>query len=263
MQKRIVILCGFSLFVACGLHAQESPSEGQQPLCEFSSLPCSSPSFLSSSLPAPSSADPSSPGSLPSSSSSSPAPDTSSQFLLPSSPTELSTSARQLTLGDRFDIYMKSFTEPGFVVGPSLGAADNQWRNNPVEWGQGSDAFGRRLASGYARAGISNTIRAGFAAVDHEDPRYHRSGLHGVWPRARYALVHTFITPIDVGGQTFAFSSVAGSYGAAFIANAWYPASEATVGHALVRGSTAMAWRIAGNEFREFGPDLGRLFHHH
>jgi hypothetical protein len=86
--------------------------------------------------------------------------------------------------------------------------------------------------------------------------------LHGAWPRARYAFIRTFVSPIDGGGETFAFSSVVGNFGAAFISNAWYPAPYATVGHALRRGSSDLALRLLVNEFREFSPDVGKWFHH-
>jgi hypothetical protein len=50
-------------------------------------------------------------------------------------------------------------------------------------------------------------------------------------------------------------------YGAAFIANAWYPDPYATGGHALGRGSSALALRIVVNELREFSRDIQRLLH--
>jgi hypothetical protein len=143
-----------------------------------------------------------------------------------------------------------------------MGAAYDQWVNNPPEWGQGARGFERRLASGFAMDVIAHTLKAGFAAADHEDPRHSFSKMHGTWPRARYAFIRTFVSPIDGGGETFAFASVAGSYGAAFISNAWYPAPYATVGHALGRGTSHMAIGLLVNEFREFSPDVVKWFHH-
>ena len=59
-----------------------------------------------------------------------------------------------------------------------------------------------------------------------------------------------------------AFSRFAGVYGAAFIANSWYPQSRANTGHALLRGSTALAAAYAWNVFREFWPDIKNAIHH-
>jgi hypothetical protein len=144
-----------------------------------------------------------------------------------------------------------------------MGAAFDQWRNNPPEWGQGAGGYGRRLASGFAGDSIAHSLRAGFAAIDHEDPRYTFAPMQGVWPRARYAFFHTFVSPLDGGGETFAFSLVAGDYGAAFISNAWYPKPYATAGHALGRGTTCLAIRILVNEMREFSPDVAKWAHRH
>ena len=108
---------------------------------------------------------------------------------------------RQLTFLDRFNIYRKAFAEPSFFVPPFLGAAYELWRNNPPEWGQGMQGYDRRLASGYARDVIEHTLKAGFAAADHEDPRHHLSKMHGVWPRARYAFIYTLFPP-SMGAAT-------------------------------------------------------------
>ena len=101
---------------------------------------------------------------------------------------------------------------------------------------------------------ISETIRFGFAAVDGEDPRYHRSEDTGFWPRAQHAVVETFTSETASGRRIPAFSRFAGTYGAAFIANSWYPESRATTGYALRRGSTALASSVGFHLFQEFMP---------
>jgi hypothetical protein len=146
---------------------------------------------------------------------------------------------------------------------PPIGAAYDQWVNNPPEWGQVVQGFNRRLASGFARDILAHSLRAGSAAADHEDPRYSFSKMHGTWPRARYALIHTFEPPLDGGGKTLAFATIVGNYGAAFISNAWYPSPYNSVGHALDRGTSSMAICILVNELREFSPDVGKWFHRH
>jgi hypothetical protein len=55
-----------------------------------------------------------------------------------------------------------------------------------------------------------------------------------------------------------AFSRFAGVYGAAFIANAWEPPSQADAGHALQRGSTALASSVGWHIVEEFWPDIRR-----
>jgi len=167
-------------------------------------------------------------------------------------------SAKRLTLGDRLDLYTHSIVNPETIVGPAFGAAVNQARNEPPEWGQGADGYGVRFASGYGRVLIGRTIRFGVAAFDHEDPRFLRSNETGFWRRARFATVHYFVVPTDKGSQIPAFSRFAGAYGAAFISNAWYPESRANSYHAALRGTTALSAGFAWNMFREFWPDIKR-----
>src|SRR5271157_1312158 len=48
------------------------------------------------------------------------------------------------------------------------------------------------------------------------------------------------------------YSRFAGTYGAAFISNLWYPESRSILGWALRRGSTALASSVGFNVFQEF-----------
>ena len=59
--------------------------------------------------------------------------------------------ASSLTLGERFRIYRQAIFRPYSVVGPALGAGIGQWEDEPPEWGQGAQGYGRRIASGMGR----------------------------------------------------------------------------------------------------------------
>jgi hypothetical protein len=221
-QKRFLMRIALVLVAACGVRAQEPAA--QNPF----------------SQPSPSS----------------PPPGLSSPAL------SSSTHNRELTLKDRADIYLESLHEPEALVRPLLGAASDQALDTPPQWEQGVPGYGRRVASGFATEFIARTIKFGVAAADHEDPRFYHSQLHGFRPRARYAIVHTFISPVDGGGQTLAFSRLAGIYGSAFIANAWYPTGYDDFAHGLSRGSTNLAVDVGFHVLREFAPDIKkRLFH--
>jgi len=170
--------------------------------------------------------------------------------------------ARRLSFDDRVHLYRRSITSYETVLGPLFGAAVNQARDEPPEWGQGDDAFAVRLASGYGRSIISRTIRFGVAAVDHEDPRFYPSDEKGFWHRAKTGVIHVFVARTDAGTQVPAFSRFAGIYGAAFISNTWYPASRANASHALLRGTTALSATVAWNVLKEFWPDIKEhVFH--
>lgn len=176
-------------------------------------------------------------------------------------PNRLPKPASRLSFRDRFDIYGHSILNPDSLVGPAMGAAINQARNEPPEWGQGADAFGKRFASGYGQLLINRTIRFGVAALDHEDPRFRRSEETGFWRRFKSAALQTVVVRTDSGRQIPAFSRFAGAYGAAFIANEWYPPNRSTPGHALKMGSIALSTTTGWNVFREFWPDIKQRLH--
>jgi hypothetical protein len=170
---------------------------------------------------------------------------------------------RRLSFGERFDIYRHSISNPDSVIGPAFGATLSQANDDPPEWGQGGAGYGRRFGSNYGRMLITRTLRFGIAAADHEDPLFHPSNETTVWRRARYATVHYFIVRTDGGTEMPALSRLGGVYGAAFASNAWYPASHATTGHALLRGTTALLAGVGWNVFREFWPDIKGTLHGH
>jgi len=181
------------------------------------------------------------------------------QLVHPASPqTTVAPAPAPLTFSDRARIYFHSITNPLSILPPLVTSGIDQARNAPQEWGPGAEGFGRRFGSAYGRAFISRTIAFGVAAIDHEDPRREPSAAHGAWPRTRDAIVGTFVSRRTDRTRMPAYSRFIGNYGAAFIANAWYPDREATTGNALKRGSRAMlssaGWRI----FEEFWPDIRR-----
>ena len=157
-----------------------------------------------------------------------------------------------LTFGDRFRIYRHSIFRPYTLIGPALGAGIGQWEDVPPQWGPGAEGYARRVASGVGRHVIAETIRFAVAAADGEDPRYHRSGETGFWHRAQHAIVETFTSETSNGARIPAFSRFAGTYGAAFVSNVWYPAPYATTGWALRRGSTALGSSVGFHLFEEF-----------
>lgn len=159
-----------------------------------------------------------------------------------------------LTFQQRVSIFGRAVIRPYTLVGPAWGAGIRQWEDEPPEWGQGAQGYAHRFGSGLGRHLISETLRFGVAAVDGEDPRYHRSEESTVWNRTRYAVAETFTSHTASGGRVPAYSRFVAIYGAAFISNSWYPDSRATPAYALRRGSTALASSLGFHLFQEFLP---------
>ena len=82
------------------------------------------------------------------------------------------------------------------------------------------------MASGFGQQLVREQIEFGVWAIDHEDPRHRAVGCNGVWPRTKYAIVHTFVARRDDGGQMPAYSRFIGDYGAGFVSREWYPAAS-------------------------------------
>lgn len=172
----------------------------------------------------------------------------------PSASQQASLNGHSLTFDDRSHIYAHSIFSPFTVVGPALGAGIGQWENSPPEWKQGAEGYARRFGSAMGGHLITETVRFAVAAADGEDPRYQRSHETGVWSRTRHAIVETFTSQTSSGARIPAFSRFAGTYGAAFVSNTWYPDSRATTGWALRRGSTALGASVGFHLFEEFVP---------
>ena len=177
---------------------------------------------------------------------------------LPNAPsaTQKSGPNSQLTFGGRVAEYRKSVVNLGTLVLPAVGAGIAQASNRAPEWGQGAAGYGRRYGSLLGERVISETLRFGFAAVDGEDPRYFLSEDRSTWGRTRHAVASTLVSRTAGGRRIPAFSQFAANYGAAFIANSWYPDSESDTYHALQRGSIGVAVDVGLNLVREFAPRL-------
>lgn len=163
------------------------------------------------------------------------------------------------TTRQHLQFYVKTTYAPIAFAGPVAGAALTQWvTGHPMDWGQGFPGYGRRLLSGYSRQVIANTVALGVALADGEDPRHYPTGRHGIWQRGLYSARQTFVSRKESGGEMPDYSRIIGAYGAAFVANTWYPARESNTEHALYRGSTALASNMVWQLFREFWPDISR-----
>jgi hypothetical protein len=167
-----------------------------------------------------------------------------------------------LTVGKRFQIYLKDTYGPLTFLGAGFSGAIDHLRNEPPEWKQGAEGYGRRSGSWFGQVGIKDTIEFGVAALDGEDPRYRRSKRKGVWGRSYDASLQTIFRYRVGGGRTFAFSVAAGALSSGLIANAWYPDSRSSWGDGLVRGSALITGDVGNNLFQEFWPDIkAKIFH--
>jgi hypothetical protein len=163
-----------------------------------------------------------------------------------------------LDLRGKLRFHVESVTSPWALTGSAAYAGLLQEVGAPREWGQGTGAYGKRLASTLGGVAIYGALGFGLDSALHEDPRYYRSRSTGFWRRTGHALRGTILTRTDRGGETLSVWRLGSAYGAAFLSNQWYPDRLNTVRLGVLQGSLAVGFGFASNLGSEFWPDLKR-----
>jgi hypothetical protein len=147
------------------------------------------------------------------------------------------------------------------LVFAGIGAAFDQLRDRPGEWGEGWNAFGERYASHVGQYIIQRSIMFPVQAIDHEDTRYFRSTRRSFKGRLGDAFLHTIWRHNDSGGMMPAYSEFLGDYGAAAVSRLWWPQRFHNGTAIFVAGSDTILVDAGINVFHEFTPDIKRWLH--
>jgi hypothetical protein len=166
-----------------------------------------------------------------------------------------------LSVEDKLRYDARHFVGIDNIVYAGIGAALDQWRDRPSEWGQGWGAFGDRYASHLGQYAIQRSIMYPVQALDHEDPRYFRSKRTSYKGRIGDAFLHTVWRHNDSGGMMPAYSEFLGDYGAAAVSRMWWPDKYHTGSAIFIAGSDTLLIDAGINVFREFTPDIKRWLH--
>ena len=89
-----------------------------------------------------------------------------------------------LDVTHKFYFHAKRTVGPTAILGVAAYAAILQEANAPEEWKQGGAAYGKRVGSMVAWAGIHSALAFGLDSTLHQDPRYFRSTGTGFWRRS-------------------------------------------------------------------------------
>jgi hypothetical protein len=147
------------------------------------------------------------------------------------------------------------------LVYAGLGAAVDQWRDRPGEWGQGWGPYGKRYASHFGQYLIQRGIMFSVQAIDHEDTRSIRSTRASYKGRLADALLHTIRRRNDDGEMMPAYSEFLGDYGAAALSRLWWPRRYRTGSGIFIAGSDTLLIDAGINVLHEFTPDIKRWLH--
>src|ERR1051326_944169 len=86
---------------------------------------------------------------------------------------DIATSPGPLSTGGKFELFVNQSISPPYIIVSAVGAAYDQARNSPKEFGQGWDAYGSRFGASLARSASSSFFGSFvLASALHQDPRF-------------------------------------------------------------------------------------------
>ncbi len=168
-----------------------------------------------------------------------------------------------LTSGQKFRLATASVFDWGAYPFNGVLSAIAQAKNDPKEWGQGWDAYGKRYGASFADNSIGTYMTTAiFPSLLHEDPRYYQLGKGRFVHRAYHGINRLFVTRTDSGHDHFNYSESIGNAVAAAISNVYHVPNDRTAS----RNATTFAFLILydglSNELKEFWPDIRRKVFH-
>jgi hypothetical protein len=90
----------------------------------------------------------------------------------------------------------------------------------------------------------------------HQDPRFFPENHPTLWGSVKYSTQRLFVTWTDSGKETFNSSGLLGPLAAETLANAYLPRSEQTGADTAERYGVDLAWKFAGNMFKNYWPTI-------
>jgi hypothetical protein len=158
-----------------------------------------------------------------------------------------------LTTKMKFHMAYKSLSNPFFFGRTAAWAGVAQARDNPSEWHQGAEGYGKRMGAGFADAVTGSLIsNAILPSLLHQDPRYFYQGTGTKKSRAFHAMSAPFVCKGDNGAWQPNYSQWGGSLIGYSISTAYYPSSDRTAGHVFQTFGIDMGLHVVGSLAQEF-----------
>jgi hypothetical protein len=169
---------------------------------------------------------------------------------------ELSERPHDLLFKQRFCLYADKLVTGQALFGSAFFAGVAQFRDDPVEWGQGTKGYLRRFGTRYAQGVAKSTGEFVFSSIIREDPRYDLSKDRTFWKRTRHAFVRMVVAKNVDGANRPALSKFAGAASSGAIGLAWYPGRLNRPTDVLARSGSAFGGYLGSNIFAEFKDDI-------
>src|ERR1700757_3724732 len=170
---------------------------------------------------------------------------------------DLAHSPGPLSTGGKFKLFVDQSISPAYILAAGFTAAISQARDVPEAYGQGWDAYGSRYGAAIARASSNSFFSTfAFASVLRQDPRFFPQSHPSFWGSVKYSTQRIFVTRTDSGKDTFNTSGILGPLAAETLANTYLPRTEQTGAKTAQRFGTDLAWKFAGNMFKNYWPTI-------
>lgn len=165
-----------------------------------------------------------------------------------------------LTNRQRQRIYLEqTFTTPSTYVKRMIVAGADQWREAPLQWGDGWGAYGKRFASREGQFITANTLTSLTNAALHYEPMYDQCECSGFWPRTRHAILRNFLTYNSTEHELRPqWALYGGAFAGGVISATWRPSNYSvwTDGAFAMLGQAGYGSLL--NFFIEFAGDINR-----
>ncbi len=153
----------------------------------------------------------------------------------------------------KYHLAARTLIDPVTFLTTGVIAGAEQYKNVFPSFGGGAEGYGKRYGAAYANHASAELLtRAVFPSIFHTDPRYFIMGEGGTKARSYHAIASTFVTRGDNGTRKVNFPKILGSFSAAALSNAYFPAQERGVNLVLINGFGDLGGDMLDNLIREF-----------
>ncbi len=144
----------------------------------------------------------------------------------------------------------------------AVSAALQQQRNEPPQWGDTGEGYGKRFGSSLAAGALQDTAQLITGMALNEDQRFITLGKGAFAKRFGHAV---FVSPLIArnarGHRELAIGRLAGATAGGFIPNVWYPTGRNSGSDGAQRALISFAGYAVGSLLAEFQP-FQHIFHH-
>jgi len=141
----------------------------------------------------------------------------------------------------------------GTIMGVAFSGVD-QWRDDPEEWGDSWNGYGKRVASGLGGFFIQEGVTYGLSTAMNRPMAYTRCRCTGNGKRTSWALRGALFDQMGDGSRPLAIPRIAGAYAGSFAQVAWRPHTGNNAWLGLTRGTSSLAIGALINLYHEFAP---------